>query len=102
MKPSVAASEYAGAVEATPMTKFDMKPRASALRPLSPVAMCPSTSGGVAESDVIARTLARQACFSRRIWMSTLASAPEMAIRKMAVPITLTCAGAPMRAAPQT
>ena len=31
-----------------------------------------------------------QALFSRRIWMSTLASAPEMAITKIAVPITFT------------
>src|SRR5262249_53111206 len=53
MKPSVAASEYAGAVEATPMTRFDMNPSALALRPLSPVAMCPSRSTGDSASVVI-------------------------------------------------
>src|SRR5437016_6331298 len=35
MKPSVAASEYAGAVEATPMTTLDRKPIALRFSPLS-------------------------------------------------------------------
>ena len=35
MKPSVAASEYAGAVEATPMTMFETYPIAPFFRPLS-------------------------------------------------------------------
>src|SRR5262249_6991871 len=46
MKPSVAASEYAGAVEATPITTFERKPIAFFFRPLSstrPVAGAPAT-----------------------------------------------------------
>ena len=34
MKPSVAASEYAGAVDAIPTTTLPTRPRAPALRPL--------------------------------------------------------------------
>src|ERR1700760_3976983 len=53
MKPGGAAGEDAGAVEATPMTRFDMNPSALALRPLSPVWMWPSSSLGASTSVVI-------------------------------------------------
>src|SRR5215213_1076816 len=50
MKPSVAASEYPGAVDATPMTRLETNPSASFFRPLSPtcglgtgVMVCPAS-----------------------------------------------------------
>src|SRR5262249_6026933 len=49
MNPSVAAIEYAGAVEATPITTFDRKPIALFFSPLSstvPVAGAPDTANG--------------------------------------------------------
>ena len=39
---------------------------------------------------------------ARRVWTTTLASMTPNASTKIAVPITLTCGGAPTRAAPQT
>src|SRR6185312_13229401 len=42
------------------------------------------------------------ASFERRIWTRMLTSAAVSAITKMAVPITFTCGGAPILAAPQT
>src|SRR5205823_6395474 len=48
MKPSVAASEYAGAVEATPMTTLDRKPIALRFSPLSGTAI----EAGAAPSGV--------------------------------------------------
>src|SRR5438552_1886988 len=56
MKPSVAASEYAGAVEATPITTLERKPIAFFFRPLAstrPVAGAPATgSAGAATVSV--------------------------------------------------
>src|SRR5438128_3860833 len=43
MKPNVAASEYAGAVEATPITTFERKPIAFFFRPLSITGSCART-----------------------------------------------------------
>src|SRR5439155_21193809 len=46
--------------------------------------------------------LGHVAPFERRVWMRTLTSIAVRATTKIAVPITFTCGGAPMRAAPQT
>jgi hypothetical protein len=43
-----------------------------------------------------------EALIDRRIWKSTLPSIVASAITKIAVPITFTCGGAPILAAPQT
>src|SRR5262249_61541710 len=40
--------------------------------------------------------------FVRRIWMRTFATITVTATRKIVVPMTLICGGAPTRAAPQT
>src|SRR5581483_11557917 len=63
---------------------------------------------GEVQPQVVARSLlqveghAVTAPFARRVWTRTFTSIALTAKMKIALPITLTCGGAPIRAAPQT